>query len=307
MERELRTANFILYSPPHHAYSLPMQTIGERLEEARKRKGISIREASEATKIRGEYLHKFESNQFEIKLPDIYLRGFIRLYANFLKLPGDKIVNDYLALGLGEGGRPATKGINREIYGKMEITHSSGSGSGPGRGNSTDTAPSAAAAALTPGADSVASSQRQPFQPRMPLGGLSRALEAKSPWLLVVGSVVVIGLVVWVTVALVGGRSTSAPVKPPQAVAIEEEPVYLIAMRPVQITSVRCKLDQREMLAAPVSLSAGQRHALVNLPMLVSVSARDAVQIDFKSARYAASGANVTGPGTLDLDFSGMK
>jgi hypothetical protein len=41
--------------------------------------------------------------------------------------------------------------------------------------------------------------------------------------------------------------------------------------------------------------------------MLVSVSARDAVQIDFKSARYAASGANVTGPGTLDLDFSGMK
>ena len=32
-----------------------MQTIGERLEEARKRKGISIREASEATKIRSEY------------------------------------------------------------------------------------------------------------------------------------------------------------------------------------------------------------------------------------------------------------
>jgi cytoskeleton protein RodZ len=55
-----------------------MQTIGERLEEARKRKGISIREAAEATKIRGDYLHKYENNQFDIKLPEIYVRGFLR-------------------------------------------------------------------------------------------------------------------------------------------------------------------------------------------------------------------------------------
>ena len=61
-----------------------MQTIGERLEEARKRKGISIREAAEATKIRGDYLHKYESNQFDIKLPEIYVRGFLRTYANYL-------------------------------------------------------------------------------------------------------------------------------------------------------------------------------------------------------------------------------
>lgn len=59
-----------------------MQTIGERLEE-RKRKGISIREASESTKIRSDYLQKFESNTFEIGLPDIYVRGFLRSYAHF--------------------------------------------------------------------------------------------------------------------------------------------------------------------------------------------------------------------------------
>ena len=68
-----------------------MQTIGERLEEARKRKGISIREAAEATKVRGDYLHKFESNQFDINLPEIYVRGFLRTYASYLKLPGDKL------------------------------------------------------------------------------------------------------------------------------------------------------------------------------------------------------------------------
>ena len=35
-----------------------MQTIGERLEEARKKRGLSLREAAEATKIRGDYLQK---------------------------------------------------------------------------------------------------------------------------------------------------------------------------------------------------------------------------------------------------------
>ena len=90
-----------------------MQSIGERLEEARKRKGISIREAAEATKIRSDYLHKFESNQFDIKLPEIYIRGFLRNYANFLKVPSDKIINDYNGLGLGEA--KAQRALNRRV------------------------------------------------------------------------------------------------------------------------------------------------------------------------------------------------
>ncbi len=72
-----------------------MQTIGERLEDARKKKGISIREAAEATKIRGEYLQKFEGNQFEIGLTEIYTRGFLRGYANYLRIPSDRLLNDY--------------------------------------------------------------------------------------------------------------------------------------------------------------------------------------------------------------------
>ena len=98
-----------------------MQTNGERLEEARKRKGISIREAAEATKIRGDNLHKYESNQFDIKLPEIYVRGFLRTYANYLKLSGDKIVNDYTALGLSDAAKNS-RGLNREVYGRMDIS-----------------------------------------------------------------------------------------------------------------------------------------------------------------------------------------
>ena len=54
-----------------------MQTIGERLEEARKRKGISVREAAETTKIRSDYLQKFEANSFDVNLPPLYIRGFV--------------------------------------------------------------------------------------------------------------------------------------------------------------------------------------------------------------------------------------
>src|SRR4051812_41382222 len=96
-----------------------MQTIGERLEEARKKKGISIREAAEATKIRGDYLQKFESNQFDIGLTEIYARGFLRNYANYLKLPAERILNDYAALGRGEV-RPRQP--SREIYGRLDIS-----------------------------------------------------------------------------------------------------------------------------------------------------------------------------------------
>lgn len=280
-----------------------MQTIGERLEEARKRKGISIREAAEATKVRGDYLHKFESNQFDIKLPEIYVRGFLRIYAHFLKLPAEKLVTDYLALGLGEGGRPQTR-LNREIYGKMEITHSGASakshaGSIGSSGND----------ASSPGESAAASPQRAPFQPRMPLGGLDRALLAKNGLWIGIGGVALLGLVVWGIVALVGGRSSSEPGHDAPAAVVAEEPVYLVALRPVQITAVKTK-DGRDVPAPtplPAALVAGQSYPLPNVAMLVSVSAREAVQIEFKKARYAASGANTTGPGTLSLDFSAQR
>jgi transcriptional regulator with XRE-family HTH domain len=97
-----------------------MQTIGERLEEARKRKGISIREASEATKIRSDYLQKFESNTFEINLPDIYVRGFLRTYAHYLKLNTDKLLTDFTALGFG-GSRDRNRHEARESFGRIDL------------------------------------------------------------------------------------------------------------------------------------------------------------------------------------------
>lgn len=295
-----------------------MQTIGERLEEARKRKGISIREAAEATKIRGDYLQKFENNQFDIKLPDIYIRGFLRIYASLLKLPPEKLVNDYLALGLGEGGRATTR-VGREVYGRMEITHTSASAKA--------TTPSATTATTSAPTDEAAApaAQRAPFQPRMPLGGLDRAMLAKNgPWI-ATAAVVAVGLLIWGVVALFSGSddttasneavstaaretlnaamTAGASVTPPAPAA---DQVVLHAIGAVQIVSVKAKSDGRS-LAAATSLAAGQSLPLPNVPMIVSVSAREAVQIGFRGGRYAASGANVTGPGALDLDFTNVR
>ena len=79
-----------------------MQTIGERLEEARKKKGLSLREAAEAIKIRGEYLQQLESNKFDLGLSELYVRGFLRAYARHLDLPADKILSDFTALSRGD-------------------------------------------------------------------------------------------------------------------------------------------------------------------------------------------------------------
>jgi cytoskeletal protein RodZ len=105
-----------------------MQTIGERLEEARKRKGISIREAAETTKIRSDYLQKFEANTFDLDLPPLYVRGFIRNYARYLELDPERLVDEYDTLLATEGRAPRRE--TRENYGRVDFAEG---GDGGGR------------------------------------------------------------------------------------------------------------------------------------------------------------------------------
>ncbi|MFU8849097.1 MAG: RodZ domain-containing protein [Opitutales bacterium] len=96
-----------------------MQTIGERLEEARKRKGISLREAAETTKIRGDFLANIEQNKFDFDLPEIYKRGFLKNYARYLKLDVEKILTDYSAQQL--ANTRLAKKAGAEWFGQMEV------------------------------------------------------------------------------------------------------------------------------------------------------------------------------------------
>jgi len=96
-----------------------MQTIGEKLEEARKRKGISIREAAETTKIRGDYLQKFEANSFDLALPPLYIRGFLRSYSRYLDLDAERFLAEYDSVLASEGRSPRRE--PREVYGRVEF------------------------------------------------------------------------------------------------------------------------------------------------------------------------------------------
>ena len=95
--------------------------IGQKLEEARNRKGISIREASESTKIRGNYLSAFEAGNFDLSIPDVYLRGFVKLYARFLDLDQEATVSD-LDIELGASPRkPSRKSLGSLPHGRGEV------------------------------------------------------------------------------------------------------------------------------------------------------------------------------------------
>ena len=93
-------------------------TIGERLEEARKRKGISVREAAEATKIRSDFLLAMESNTFDSSLPEIYTRGFLKNYATFLKVEYEQVLTDYDAIRF--GARKVEKRQTMPPFGRRE-------------------------------------------------------------------------------------------------------------------------------------------------------------------------------------------
>jgi cytoskeletal protein RodZ len=182
-----------------------MQTIGERLEEARKKKGISIREAAEATKVRGDFLQKFESNHFDIGLTEIYTRGFLRTYAAFLKLPTDRILNDYAALGRGEL-RPRQP--SREVYGRMDISVASA-------GEASDRA--------EPPAEGAAEAEPVRAQPRYPRGGSSLPTGPDPAvvfrYLKWAGGVVAVLVFVLIANWLVSSRSTKTPPTPAQNTA----------------------------------------------------------------------------------------
>jgi cytoskeleton protein RodZ len=68
--------------------------IGRALEQARKRRGLSLRQVEEATKIRAGYLADLERENFDV-LPAVYMQGYLKTYASFLHLDADAMVGEF--------------------------------------------------------------------------------------------------------------------------------------------------------------------------------------------------------------------
>ena len=72
-----------------------MKHIGEYLKQRRCEKNITLEEVASQTGIREQYLTALESGDFE-KIPgDVFIKGFIRNYGNFLEENGNELVEAY--------------------------------------------------------------------------------------------------------------------------------------------------------------------------------------------------------------------
>ncbi len=81
-----------------------MPAIGERLREARGRRGASIEDAEQATKIRGRYLRALEDERFDVLPGRTFTRTFLRSYAEWLDLDARLLVEEYRAQYEGDRG-----------------------------------------------------------------------------------------------------------------------------------------------------------------------------------------------------------
>jgi cytoskeletal protein RodZ len=70
------------------------RALGELLKQRRSEMNLSLQEAESATSIRINYLSAIEDGQALKLLAPVYVEGFMRQYARFLGLDGDKMSFD---------------------------------------------------------------------------------------------------------------------------------------------------------------------------------------------------------------------
>ncbi|MBI4259044.1 MAG: helix-turn-helix domain-containing protein, partial [Actinobacteria bacterium] len=69
--------------------------IGPALRKARLHRGKSLQEASRETRIRADQLDALEREAFDALAGDVYVRGFLRTYSQYLGLRPDKVLSAY--------------------------------------------------------------------------------------------------------------------------------------------------------------------------------------------------------------------
>ena len=72
-----------------------MFQIGASLREARTRRGLSPADVQKAIRIRERYLTALEEEKWDLLPGEVYAKGFLRTYAEFLGLDGDLYIDEW--------------------------------------------------------------------------------------------------------------------------------------------------------------------------------------------------------------------
>ena len=70
--------------------------IGDKLRAERERQGLTIQDIAKGTSIRALYIEAIEKGEYGQLPGTVYAKGFIRNYANFLKMDADAVVRQFM-------------------------------------------------------------------------------------------------------------------------------------------------------------------------------------------------------------------
>ena len=87
--------------------------IGDLLRRERERQNLSIKDIEKATSIRALYIDAIEKGEYKTLPGEVYAKGFVRNYANYLKLNANEVVNAF----------------NEEMHPQEELQDAAGSSS----------------------------------------------------------------------------------------------------------------------------------------------------------------------------------
>jgi hypothetical protein len=85
--------------------------IGPTLREARNRRKVDLSEVEAAIKIRVRHLQAMENEEWDALPGGAYTRGFIRTYASYLGLDGERLADDYRRATGPPGGERVPKRV----------------------------------------------------------------------------------------------------------------------------------------------------------------------------------------------------
>ena len=109
--------------------------IGKILQDARIARDLSLEMAAQETNIRKAYLEAIEQNDFAALQGDVFVKGIMRTYGNYLGLDGAKLVEDYKAANAGNRPVKNNNAIRESRDVKVRPTFKSNRDIGSGNGN----------------------------------------------------------------------------------------------------------------------------------------------------------------------------
>ncbi|MFW5770718.1 MAG: helix-turn-helix domain-containing protein [Spirochaetota bacterium] len=83
-----------------------MEGIGEKLRATREAKKLTIRDVARDTNMSAIYIEALENEEFEKFPGETYVTGFLRSYAEYLKMDADEIIQSYKGYKIGESTTP---------------------------------------------------------------------------------------------------------------------------------------------------------------------------------------------------------